>query len=561
MSAFGANSLGGGGDVTQPRSSTGGGAPALMPALQSLLAATANVAATANPLGMPTIDRSLDDLAEATARLAKRSTGARRGTEALAAARVLASTGQDALALSRELREVDVDMQIEPTLPELISSASLEEWIASVQDVSILSAVRESQKSSQASFKQKIEDVINLGWQNSRSKFAVAAASHHQHNQSAMAPSSLGTTPSPAKKRTTRAAGFLDVVQSINRSLASGIPYDAIADVVAMGASLKDSADAGSYSHTSLRNLWQVVSSVLSSAKPGSRPKTKEEIAALRAALCKSARRHLERDYATFVAEEIERHPQLAMLGGSPSRVQQIRAFLRIRLNDRGALDFDMPGGIDTFWHQLYFCLRCGYIEEAVQLSEAVQGEGMMGDMYGSGVASLPDYLREWQNKGELSSSNQAMVRLDGERILREQDRSSYGKNQFRILIYTILCADRHLAESLLSDQYLFTNIEDFLWFKLTLVREGQLIILAPTYSTQEEPHRLAELQQQLAQYPASYYTRDGKEPLLYAILLVLTLQFEAAVQYLSTYLPASGAGLGGGVGAALYHDGVLLQW
>ena len=83
----------------------------------------------------------------------------------------------------------------------------------------------------------------------------------------------------------------------------------------------------------------------------------------------------------------------------------------------------------------------------------------MMGDMYGSGVASLPDYLREWQNKGELSSSNQAMVRLDGERILREQDRSSYGKNQFRILIYTILCADRHLAESLLSDQYLFTNI------------------------------------------------------------------------------------------------------
>ena len=152
-------------------------------------------------------------------------------------------------------------------------------------------------------------------------------------------------------------------------------------------------------------------------------------------------------------------------------------------------------------------------------------------------------HLRRQSRSRSLSPNPnpmEAMVRLDGERILREQDRSSFGKNQYRMLIYTILCADRHLAENVLSDQYLFTNIEDFLWFKLVLVREGQLTTLTSSTYTHEEPHRLAELQQQLAQYPANYYTRDGKEPLLYAILLLLTLQFEGVIQYLAAYTPTS---------------------
>ena len=126
----------------------------------------------------------------------------------------------------------------------------------------------------------------------------------------------------------------------------------------------------------------------------------------MRASLCKSARRHLERDYATYVNEEIEQHPQLAMLGGSPSRLQQIRAFLRIRFSDKGALDFDVAGGIDTFWHQLYFCFRCGYIQEAIELVESVGG--LVAGMSTPPMWSLPDYIRG--GRRELGASNQAMV-------------------------------------------------------------------------------------------------------------------------------------------------------
>ena len=487
---------------------------------------------------MPSIERGVHQLVEATARLAKRSSHTQQTNEALTAARLLASEGMDTQVMNRDLREVEIQPTLEEILPE---TCTLEEWLAQLQEVSILSAVRESQSSTQESFKQKLADITSLEWQNAKAKFVVSSQipkAKVYESVKGDGGSTMDTEKDP--EMSPRAASFIDIVKKINRSMASGVPYDAMKDVLSMNANMKGEETSASFSHTSLKNLWQVVSSVLSPAKAGHQPESKEEVASMRAALCKSARRHLERDFATYVSEEIENHPQLAMLGGSPSRLQQIRAFLRIRFSDKGALDFDMAGGIDTFWHQLYFCFRCGYVEEAIELVESVSEGVITGDVHAANVSSLPFYIREWQEKGELSSSNQAMVRLDGERILREQDRSSFGKNQYRILIYTILCADRHLAENVLSDQYLFTNIEDFLWFKLVLVREGQLTTLTSSTYTHEEPHRLAELQQQLAQYPANYYTRDGKEPLLYAILLLLTLQFEAVIQYLATYTPSN---------------------
>jgi len=58
-----------------------------------------------------------------------------------------------------------------------------------------------------------------------------------------------------------------------------------------------------------------------------------------------------------------------AALGGDPSRVGQIQAFLRIVDRDLVTmLDFDQPGGADTSWQRIYYCLRSGYSNEALQV-------------------------------------------------------------------------------------------------------------------------------------------------------------------------------------------------
>ena len=57
-----------------------------------------------------------------------------------------------------------------------------------------------------------------------------------------------------------------------------------------------------------------------------------------------------------------------AALGGVPTRLGQVQAFLRVLNRDCGPLDFDQAGAVDTCWQRLYFCLRSGFHEEALQV-------------------------------------------------------------------------------------------------------------------------------------------------------------------------------------------------
>ena len=48
------------------------------------------------------------------------------------------------------------------------------------------------------------------------------------------------------------------------------------------------------------------------------------------------------------------------------------------------------------------------------------------------------------------------------------------------------------------------------------------------------DAYQLADLQRYLQQYPPSHYSHGGKEPLLYAVVLLLSLQFGPAVAFLA---------------------------
>lgn len=45
--------------------------------------------------------------------------------------------------------------------------------------------------------------------------------------------------------------------------------------------------------------------------------------------------------------------------------------------------------------------------------------------------------------------------------------------------------------------------------------------------------YRLSDLQAELNRWPASYYSKNGKEPLLYLTVLFLSLQFRQALRFL----------------------------
>lgn len=47
--------------------------------------------------------------------------------------------------------------------------------------------------------------------------------------------------------------------------------------------------------------------------------------------------------------------------------------YRQLQEKDRGPLDFDQPGGVDTTWQRVYVCLRAGFLPEAAQVSQPVK--------------------------------------------------------------------------------------------------------------------------------------------------------------------------------------------
>nr|GME16204.1 nuclear pore complex protein NUP93A-like [Ipomoea batatas] len=118
------------------------------------------------------------------------------------------------------------------------------------------------------------------------------------------------------------------------------------------------------------------------------------------------------------------------------------------------------------------------------------------------------------------------MLRL-GDRI----GRASYDKK--KLLLYAIVSGSRRQVDRLLRElPTLFNTIEDFLWFTLSVVREspGRFDVLNEGLS----PYSLEDLQAYLNKFEPSHYTKNGKDPLVYPYVLLLSIQLLPAVLYLS---------------------------
>ena len=157
-------------------------------------------------------------------------------------------------------------------------------------------------------------------------------------------------------------------------------------------------------------SLWSVLESIFrdaSNAPAGTEART--------AAMLRGACQYLEAGHAQHVQEIISvsrsqvrlcthapamklstacKQPTLdprsqADLGGTPSRKAQVHAFLRLREKDSGSLDLDMPGGFDTTGHRVFFCLRSGFYQEAVEVCRAL----LSGAAEGAGTCWTADRL------------------------------------------------------------------------------------------------------------------------------------------------------------------------
>ncbi|WJX74873.1 Nuclear pore complex protein nup93a [Trifolium repens] len=491
----------------------------------------------------PPLQRNLDQLEALSKKLKSKTVRAEAPSQSIAATRLLAREGINAEQLARDLKSFELKTTFEDVFP--VEATSVEEYLQQVHEMAMVSAVQEAQKDNLRSFNDYMMKVLEEDWQKEKRDFLQSLSRISTLPRTNMiANSNVGTHPGqivsisstpqvssgsmeivPMTSRPTmdkKASVYAEVVKNLNRARQSGLPFK-------LATAFKDAyeslgIDASGGKSVTMRKIWHLVQMLM------------DEDSTLRhvskkMSLIIGARRHLEWGHEKYIMDTIHNHPAQASLGGGVGNLQRIRAFLRIRLRDYGVLDFDAGDArrqppVDTTWQQIYFCLRSGYYDEARNVALSSRASHQFAPL-----------LTEWINTGGMVPEEVATAASEEcERMLRTGDRvgrTAYDKK--KLLLYAIISGSRRHIDRLLRDQpTLFSTIEDFLWFKLSAVRDCPSGSSSIVLSDGLIPYSLDDLQSYLNKFEPSYYTKNGKDPLVYPYILLLSIQLLPAVLYLS---------------------------
>ncbi|GAB4816873.1 hypothetical protein N2152v2_003919 [Parachlorella kessleri] len=595
--------------------------------------------------GFPRVERDVLQVEQFSQKLRAKAARVDATSEALDASRLLAQEGLNPRRLNQALQT----LQLRPTYEDVfqVETSTVDEYLQQVHQSITTTAVQQAQRSTAAAFEQFMDRCLHAKWEEEKrallesvGPYSAAAGggafgartpgpspggylSPYARTPSSFTGGAAAGTPgrgggyhnggTPLAGRTPgngslaadtplvagglqlrgRAARYAEVVRKVNQATANRQTYEAVGDFAAACAD-----DSAGDKRTSIHRVWQVLQHVLGSGGVLSLPAVAK--AQRTEALLAGAVKYLEESYVAYMQNVVQTHRMQAALGGSPSRLGLVQAFLRVREKERGLLDFDQPGGVDTTWQRIYCCLRAGFHAEALQASTGSTGlllgreeEGRPGKEqcllqtqfvgllpWGTGSppvvlvargskevatprAGATDFgrmLQEWAEGGGRPLSGRAAADLtqECERLLR--DRAARARQPFyaqRLMAHALLCGNNHAAEQ--DFPAFFSTIEDFLWFKLRLVRVDDKGPSASVGAGYYEVYTLADLQQYLQQYPPGHYSHNGKEPLLYVLVLLLSLQFRAAVDFLAQEASTRDYRLDAvHLGICLLHYGVL---
>ncbi|KAL6534642.1 Nuclear pore complex protein nup93a [Orobanche gracilis] len=493
----------------------------------------------------PPLQRNFDQLEALSKKLKAKTFRTEAPSQSIAATRLLAREGLNAEQLARDLKSFELKTTFEDVFPA--EATTVEEYLQQVHEMTMLSAVQEAQKDNIRSFDNYMMSVLEEDWHKEKRDFlpslsristlprtntSNSSSAINRQGQIVPMTSSLEISNGPSSMESAllankpviekKAAAYAEVVKSLNSARLHGLSFKPAAAFRNAYDSLKlDSSGAKS---VSMLKLWHLIMTLM-----GENP-TLQQNASKIMSLVMGSRRHLEWGHEKYLMDMIQSHPAQAALGGTVGNLQRIHAFLRIRLRDYGVLDFDASDTrrqppIDTTWQQIYFCLRTGYYDDALGVARSSRVSQQFATL-----------LSEWITTGGMvSTETAASASEECEKILRMVDRvgrPSYDKK--KLLLHAIISGSRKLLDRLLRElPTIFNTIEDFLWFMLSAVRE--------TSGGGVSTYSLEDLQGYLNKFEPSYYTKKGKDPLVYPYVLFLSIQLLPAVLHLSRDLGDDG--------------------
>ena len=275
-----------------------------------------------------------------------------------------------------------------------------------------------------------------------------------------------------------------------------------------------------------IEEIWNMLNFVCSIAPLPIASKETENLrnsTQMQVQLTNQAIRYLESTFKQYLKQYTMSHLEQARIGGVPSTLKLINGYLKLNSSKYYTSNEEIYIDNQPLWPIIYLCLRCGDYEAARDVARQAKKDD---------IAKYLDELIENLNNPNFNyrrvssnSENELKLNYKG-KVKRSQD--AYKRAVYRYLSHYLI--DDDLSEVL-------DSVDEFLWFYLSTItfqRDHQ-----QQHSQHSETQTYQEFQIKMSQeYGEKYFNKNLQNPFSYLQVLLLTAQFELAIDYLLKYEP-----------------------
>lgn len=249
----------------------------------------------------------------------------------------------------------------------------------------------------------------------------------------------------------------------------------------------------------------------------------------LKKQILEGSRGFLEQMFYSEVENLIAKNPREAQLGGIPTVINKIRAYIRLRAARKDlapdGTELQMVGQ-DYCWILIFYLLRCGFVTEAAEYASQDLGFRSLDHKF---VMYMATYAQNRRLPRDLQH------KINGEYQQRSRNAPDNTVDPYRMACYKII-GRCDLSRRRLDG--VNQSVEDWMWLQFSLARENDR-----AEEVASDFFGLEDIQTDITEIGQRVFTKGQDGPGGYGTFFLLQIlggMFEQAVAYLGSYSPVT---------------------
>lgn len=486
--------------------------------------------------GLPRLNRTINQLFETNKqKLTKTSNYMSADTNGVNASILLAGKGIDTPKLTQNIENLkapvpqiasEADSVYEPVSTidryfdlEQLKEIDLKSFLKSEKEACLMSVIEETKTKTIQEIEETFSISDELEWERQKQKimqdllgsFNPELAISNMTTTTTINPrsASMNTTMQGRTVMTDIEMEFSKEIYLYNQKLINNEQSDLLTNFLTLVQKMNDK---------NIEELWHMVYFMCDLPKELSANQYERKSSKLKLHFVNQAVNYLEHCFKDLLQNTVNSNLKQAKIGGAPGTLALVTGYLRLNQSEKYYQKYE-----ETFddhqplWPTIYLCLRCGDLEAARNVAVKTKKD----DLVGYFEELLRHDSKQDGMRRHLNSPTETRLKLEYKsRIKRSND-------IYKRAVYSYLC---RLSE----DEFINTildNVDDFLWFKLNSV-----VFDESTNTKDSENLLFTDFQTKLSiEYGERYFVKN-RNPFTYLQVLLLTAQFELAIEFLLKY-------------------------